>query len=290
MPAALSTAVRGPLLVNVGCGSVAHPEWANFDVAPRLPHVRQLDVRQGLPLADGQADAVYSSHVLEHLSSAEADGFLRELWRVLAPGGVIRLVVPDLEAICRLYLQELDALRAGAKADDFAYRFALLELLDQSVRDHSGGEMLQAYRGARGAAIDHVLRRHGAEAAPFVDDGRRAPPVPGTHGGAAGAGWRQRLQALRWRALLAGARLLAGDSAVQWLQVGRFRLSGEVHRVMYDSHSLAMLLQRHGFVDARVTSAGHSAIAAFARYALDTGADGTVRKPDSLFLEARKAA
>ena len=72
--------------------------------------------------------------------------------------------------------------------------------------------------------------------------------------------------------------------------IGRFRLSGEVHQWMYDRVSLGRLLTSAGFSEVRVCQAQDSAIADFASYQLDTDEAGAVRKPDSLFMEARKPA
>ena len=70
--------------------------------------------------------------------------------------------------------------------------------------------------------------------------------------------------------------------------IGRFRLGGEVHKWMWDRVSLARLLQEAGFVDVKVCSATDSAIAGFVGYQLDADAAGITRKPDSLFIEARR--
>lgn len=71
-------------------------------------------------------------------------------------------------------------------------------------------------------------------------------------------------------------------------EIGEFRLSGEVHRWMYDRVSLAEILVEAGFRSPRKVGATESAIPGFASCALDTEADGEVRKPDSLYMEATK--
>lgn len=83
-----------PVLVNIGCGPILHHAWLNLDVEPQDSRVTRLDVRRGIPLADGTADACFSSHVIEHLSPDAASSFLQEQFRVLRPGGVIRVVAP----------------------------------------------------------------------------------------------------------------------------------------------------------------------------------------------------
>jgi SAM-dependent methyltransferase len=118
----------GPML-NVGSGPCDEAAWVNIDgswqarmaahpwisrAAARLTGVevghwprgvRYRDVRRGLDYSDGAVAAVYSSHMLEHLYRDEALRFLREAHRVLAPGGVCRIVVPDVEMIVQWYLR-----------------------------------------------------------------------------------------------------------------------------------------------------------------------------------------
>jgi len=276
------------VLLNIGCGAVAHPDWVNLDMVPRHPLAVACDLRCGLPLASNAADACYSSHVLEHLTRAEADPFIEEQFRVLRPGGVIRVVVPDLEVMCRDYLAHLAALRSSAANCDFAYRFTLLEMFDQVVRDRSGGELIDVYRAARGADVEHIRSRHGAEAEPFLCEANRASAVRAV---GPRPKWAARLRQLRKRFAARTLLIIGGAEMRQALATGLFRHSGEVHRVMYDDHAVAALLQRHGFTDIRVVGSRESRIPGFASFALDApAADAPPRKPDSLYVEAIKAA
>lgn len=95
--------------LHIGCGSDIRKGWLNMDLRPPRDHdalaeVLIVDLRQGIPLEDAAAHTVYSSHFLEHLTPSEAVRHLRECHRVLAPGGRIRLVVPDFAACCQAYL------------------------------------------------------------------------------------------------------------------------------------------------------------------------------------------
>jgi predicted SAM-dependent methyltransferase len=122
--------------VNVGCGPRPTPGFVNLDNSwsVRLSRlhglrwaIRRLPLLRGpqrefierarahdvvwaeatrLPIPDGTAALVYSCHMLEHLSRPEASAFLEEARRVLAPGGWIRLVVPDLRRRAARYLQQ----------------------------------------------------------------------------------------------------------------------------------------------------------------------------------------
>ena len=122
------------LYVQYGCGFCAPKEWQNYDASLTLraeripvfgsfikknvsrfpPNVLSGDIVRGLPVPDGMADAVYASHVLEHLSREDFGLALRNTWRILTPGGVFRLIVPDLEARARSYLKRLEAGQASA--------------------------------------------------------------------------------------------------------------------------------------------------------------------------------
>ena len=115
-------------MLNIGCGACRHSDWVNLDLNPNSPDVIALDATKGLPFESNAVDVCYSSHVLEHLSREEATSFIGEQRRVLKNGGVIRVVVPDLERICRLYLAYLDDLVNGSKAQEFRYDYTLLEL------------------------------------------------------------------------------------------------------------------------------------------------------------------
>lgn len=122
---------RSPRL-HLGCGAHVVPGWINIDGSwnARLsnsPAVRALfrliralpehardarhasgilghDLRKPLPFRDGSVVAIYSCDLLEHLYRTEAQSLLSECRRVLAPGGVIRLIVPDLRAMVEEYL------------------------------------------------------------------------------------------------------------------------------------------------------------------------------------------
>ena len=89
--------------LNVGCGLNCHPRFINLDYR-WVPGVDVCwDVTRGLPFENRSLAAVYSEHCLEHLTFDACAGVLREFKRVLEPGGVVRIVVPDAELYLDLY-------------------------------------------------------------------------------------------------------------------------------------------------------------------------------------------
>jgi len=120
----------GPVKVNLGSSLLVAEGWVNVDgslgaLAAPLPrpmlrlvyrlsgmgpflseqeYVETLkrnrfvhhNLEYGIPLPDACADYVFNSHFLEHLSRADGERLVRETFRILRPGGVVRISIPDL--------------------------------------------------------------------------------------------------------------------------------------------------------------------------------------------------
>jgi predicted SAM-dependent methyltransferase len=131
--------------INLACGGVfvSGNGWLNFDYSASHPVVQRADLLNSLPLPCNDASLVYSSHFLEHIPVNMVHGFLAECLRILAPGGVLRLVLPDLENLCRAYMAHRES-GEHEKAD-----FLVLETIDQCVRRESGGELGAFYQQLR---------------------------------------------------------------------------------------------------------------------------------------------
>jgi predicted SAM-dependent methyltransferase len=265
-----------PVLVNIGCGATWHPAWTNLDVRPMSPQVRSWNVSHGLPFQREQVDACYASHLLEHLTREQGRALLVECLRVLRPGGIVRLAVPDLERIVREYLHLVARADKGEQSAIEQYEWITLELLDQLVRDKPGGEMERYLRSKAVNNADYVIARIGPEARNYMG-------VDGAANGMTSPSFGAKSMVSAFKNLLP-----PGNAKREALEVGHFRLSGECHRWMYDRFSLKQLLEQCGFSGARTCSAFESGIAGFLSYGLDV-VDGQVRKPDSLFMEAVKA-
>ena len=147
--------------INLGCGLSLAPGWINIDNSPnarlsKYPWLRRSlwklgfisaehyavewpkeitiqDLRKRLPYPDSSIDFIYTSHLLEHLSASDAQKLVRDVFRLLKPGGLLRVVVPDLTIGARRYLESLQAKpNAFQAAPDFLNWMQLSRL---GVRD-----------------------------------------------------------------------------------------------------------------------------------------------------------
>lgn len=100
------------------------------------------DLSKGIPFDTNSVDAVYHSHTLEHLDRDLAETMLKEVLRVLKPGGIHRIVVPDFERRCRSYVEHLDACDTDP-AEQKAHDGYVSAILEQSVRREAHGTSQQ---------------------------------------------------------------------------------------------------------------------------------------------------
>jgi Methyltransferase domain len=272
--------------LNLGCGSRFHSDWVNLDLQPIDSRVRSWDLRKELPFSAESFDVVYHSHFLEHLPRHAGAGFLRECYRVLKPGGVIRVVVPDLEQIARRYLGALERGSRDEPGWSANYDWMVLEMYDQTVREKSCGAFAEYFSQNPIPNWDFVFERLGSEANLLRESFQTKPVVPLGGQLASNTAWQYALRnpgkVLRGKL----ARLLLGEQDWRALQIGLFRRAGEVHLWMYDSYSLRRLLRQVGFVRPIRVGATESQIPDWPGFCLDSEPDGRTYKPDSLFMEA----
>lgn len=265
--------------VNIACGDSYVAGWLNFDYVPHSSHVIQADLLKRLPAGSDSADVIYSSHFLEHVPRALVMKFLSECFRITKRGGRVRLVLPDLEEMCRAYLA------ARERGEHDKADFLVLELLDQCVRIKPGGELGDFYERLQSAParsnemIEFVRQRTGHEFQPFVEaTGARWKRVLGNPGYLFG-----RLQGLYCMLVLA---LLPSAFRKQNVSLASV---GERHAWIYDFHSIEKLLKQAGFTDIRRVTASTSSIDGFPFSLLDVTNEGLPRKGlESMYIEAVK--
>jgi len=267
--------------LNLGCGYhyAKHEVWTNLDFTSTGEHVIGHNLLNGIPFDDHSFDVVYHSHVLEHFSKSDAVTFLKECYRVLKPDAIIRIAIPDLEQIARLYLKYLDLGIANANDEQIRanYDWLLIEMYDQTVRNYSGGEMGKYLFQDHIINEDFVYERIGEEGR-MLRASAKTPKIRTKR--------KITLQKIINR-ILRELRILFSRKKNKYEEIGHFRSSGEIHQWMYDRYSLTYILKQLGFKDITVKNAFESEIPNWPQYELDAK-DKIVRKPDSLFIEGRK--
>lgn len=92
-----------PIKLDIGGGDHGGRNgWITVDTAAGCD--LYWDLREGLPFAERTVDAIYSSHLFEHLTFADGQALLRECLRVLKPGGSFSIAVPDARIYVEAYL------------------------------------------------------------------------------------------------------------------------------------------------------------------------------------------
>ncbi|MFH1049569.1 MAG: methyltransferase domain-containing protein [bacterium] len=270
--------------LNIGCGDRFHNDWINIDVFPLNPEVIHCDIMKGLPYEDNTFDAVYHSHVLEHLPKDKAIDFIKECYRVLKKSGVIRVVVPDLQKIAENYLKNLnDNLNNPDEISDMEYDWTMLEFYDQTVRNKSGGEMVEFIQKSGRKNKDFLMDRIGDTAIKILNENNDSLSLKNK---------LKKFLKLKFKLKIniifdiIFSKVLFGRYR-EIYKIGSFRISGEVHQWMYDEYSLTRLLKETGFRNVKICSAFDSDIENWNDYALDSK-DGFVYKPNSIFIEALK--
>lgn len=271
--------------LNLGCGKKLVDSWINIDMVAIEPKVIVHDLTKKLPYPEGSFKVVYHSHVLEHIPKDKAPNFLQECYRLLEKGGVIRVVVPDLETIARNYIKFLDQnVAKPTEESSLNYDWTMIEMYDQVVRGESGGEM-QHFLNRRNPANWEYVKSRSAEARRMEKED--IPPTSFSHK-------MQKFQRLSFKQQWILVKSMMRDQILggllpgkKYFRAGLFRLGGEVHQWMYDRYSLEKVLRECGFQQIEIKTAFESNIPDWTSFDLDAVGD-QVLKPDSLFMEAIK--
>jgi predicted SAM-dependent methyltransferase len=278
----------------VGCGHHYSNDniWVNLDFTSTGEGVQAHNLLNGIPYADNSFAVVYHSHVLEHFSKKDARIFMDECFRVLKKNGILRVVVPDLKAIIKEYQHILSEI--SQKPQDAylnaCYDWIMIELYDQTIRNKSGGQMVEFLAHDVLINEDFILKRCGYEVKSIIDSFRT---MKSSNKNFQTTGYKIRakklfpyLKSIPHRLKQKMLKQLLGNE-YKFYEIGKFRSEGEIHQWMYDDHSLSRLLAESGFRDIHVCNSFESNIPGWEKFSLET-VDGNIRKPDSLFMEAVK--
>ena len=94
--------------MHIGCGPHCLSGWLNTDINRVLSNVYYLDATRKFPFENETFDFVFSEHLIEHLGFQGAKNMLCEAFRILKPGGVLRIATPDIQFLFELYQHRED--------------------------------------------------------------------------------------------------------------------------------------------------------------------------------------
>jgi SAM-dependent methyltransferase len=86
----------------IGVGPHPLPGWVNVDIAPHSSDIVRMDATRQFPWLNDTFSHVFSEHMIEHIELDAARHMVRECYRVLRPGGRIRIVTPDRDFLTAL--------------------------------------------------------------------------------------------------------------------------------------------------------------------------------------------
>lgn len=89
--------------LQIGCGNNAVDGWLNTDINPINQSIAFLDARKEFPFKDNTFSYIYSEHIFEHLKFSESCNMISECFRTLKPNGIIRLAIPHVDFLFKLY-------------------------------------------------------------------------------------------------------------------------------------------------------------------------------------------
>jgi predicted SAM-dependent methyltransferase len=275
--------------INLGCGSIycKSKDWTNLDFVSNSEFVIPHNLLNGIPFDDETFDVVYHSHVLEHFTKNNGELFLKECFRVLKKGGIIRFAIPDLEYTIKEYLKIIELLKNDTENEILKekYEWIILELLDQIVRKENGGEMGKFLIKKELKILDYIEKRIGNEASKYREWKLKNNKINLSSENKSNSSIEIKKSIIsKIKDII---KIIIGSSNTNIEQKLDFRESGEIHQWMYDKYSAQQLLNKLGFRNIQITGAHESYISSWHQYNLDTF-DGIIRKPDSIFVEAVK--
>ena len=255
--------------LNLGCGNKTHPDWINIDFAPISNDVLQLNLLKRIPLDDKCIKYIYHSHILEHFTESEGIAFISECYRLLQNGGILRIVLPDLENIVRSYINLIDNIENYNEIDFHKFhRWYLIEMFDQTVREYPGGLMKESL-----ATQDEHLKEFMYNRIGRIEVSKKQKS--------------SKRKSIIFRIKRKLTKILLTEKEYSSLNLGLFRKSGEIHKWMYDKYSLTKLLQDTGFKKVEIMNHESSNIPEWSTYELDVR-NGKILNPTSLYIEAIK--
>ena len=89
--------------LQIGCQGQVVEDWLNVDLIPKSREVALMDATKPFPFENNVFQYIFSEHMIEHITFKEAEFMLKECYRIMKPGGVIRISTPNIQFLMDLY-------------------------------------------------------------------------------------------------------------------------------------------------------------------------------------------
>ena len=156
----------GLIKLNIGSfKDMFYFNWMNIDILDitgfcksQAYHFLQKDITEGIPYKDNEVDLIFTSHFLEHIDRAQGKTFLKECHRVMKPGGVIRISVPNALLLTSEYIasdiRKYDCINVGVEnaEDDAEAYYELLLANHKTIYDATSLSVILAKIGFKNIA------------------------------------------------------------------------------------------------------------------------------------------
>lgn len=253
------------MILNLGCGHKTSDKMLNIDFVSDNKDVIEHNLLKPLPYADNSIDLIYHSNVLEHFAPIDAINFIKDNFRLLKPGGIIRCVVPDLENAAREYIKIVDECRQNEI--NAKHQWMIIELIDQLNRNKAGGEM-SSFLSSNHGIEDYIVSRIGSIKG---IDSYKSKKLDFSF---------KKIKRLFFRVL---SKILGPT-----YNLGSFRKGGECHLWMYDELSLHKLFLDCGFKNIKKMNEFESNSQFWLENNLDIDFKNQPIDPSGLIIEAIK--
>jgi predicted SAM-dependent methyltransferase len=270
--------IMDEVYLNLGCGNIfiGDKPWKNMDWAPLNSNVIKANLLDSLKFEDSSVDLIYSSHFIEHIPIEKLPKLLKEYHRVLKSGGILRIVLPDFENIAREYVDNVDA---GKHQKSF---FNVIEMIDQCVRNKSGGKLSDFY----------FESRNNSELSEYIE--RRTGYSYKTRSIATKEFYKQDIQFIISRIRRRTSLLYINIIKLflpRWYKDMYLSATqpGEKHHWVHDFYSISIMLNSAGFEKIYKMTSMSSNLDNFPFYPLDVNSQGKPLKgEESMYIEAIK--
>lgn len=108
--------------LHLGCGKNIKPEYVNIDGFVKGENITNMDILN-MTYSDNSADEILAEHLFEHIPFKDEERLFTECHRILKPGGMLVIETPDMEWLCKQFLEAKDEFNSFYKVGSVDHYF-----------------------------------------------------------------------------------------------------------------------------------------------------------------------